>query len=33
MMEVDASQWLESVEALVHIKVAMAKGCSHAHRL
>ena len=32
-MEVDGSQWLELVETLVTIKVAMAKGCSHAHRL
>ena len=33
MMEVDGSQWLELIETLVTIKVAMAKGCSHAHRL
>lgn len=33
MMEVDGSQRLELIETLVTIKVAMAKGCSHAHRL
>ena len=32
-LEVDGTQWTESVEALVPVKVVMAKARSHAYRL
>ena len=32
-LEVDGSQWIESVDALVPVKVVIAKGRSHSYRL